>query len=162
MLPLRRTQRIKAAFQDLDTLPYMNLMAILIPFLLSVTVFTRLAVLEIFLPPPSDEVEQNVPEPEKDSLILTVTIHTEGILVMNAGKIIAKILPTDKGPDLKKLAKTLEGLKIKYPDEESAIILSKPMIPYGMLVSVMDVVQTSNLTDTRGVLFPNISLGEVQ
>jgi len=81
---------------------------------------------------------------------------------MNAGKIIAKILPTDEGPDLKKLAKTLESLKIKYPDEEGAIILSKPMIPYGMLVSVMDVVQTSNLTDTRGVLFPNISLGEVQ
>jgi len=86
VLPLRRTQRIKAAFQDLDTLPYMNLMAILIPFLLSVTVFTRLAVLEIFLPPPSDEVEQNVPEPEKDSLILTVTIDTGGDPCYERGK----------------------------------------------------------------------------
>ena len=163
MLPRQRARHIRSIFQDINVTPYMNLMAVLIPFLLSVAVFTRLAVLEIYLPPPSDQVEPPpVEEEKKDELILTVTIASGGLVVAN-GDSVAAFLPTSAtGYDLGGLSKVLRDLKARYPEEVSAIILSKPEIPYGTLVGVMDAVQTDASSRPFRDLFPNVSLGEVQ
>lgn len=157
----RRSKGLKTIVEDLNVTPYMNLMAVLIPFLLSVAVFTRIAVLEIYLPPPSEESQEIQEEKEEPPLSLTVIIGEEGILVTNRDSIIGFVPVGEEGHQYKDLSKIVKGIKKLYPGEESAVILSKPDTPYGTLISVMDSVQTTE-TRPRLPLFPNISLGEVQ
>lgn len=162
MLP-RRLRRFRSGAQDLDITPYMNLMAVLIPFLLSVAVFTRLAILEIYLPPPSDQPPESPPVQE-DKLFLTITITERGLITANGNQIVSFIASEEKGHDLEALSKVLQELKARYPNEESAIILSKPLVLYETLVAVMDATRTTSNKSggPRRTLFPNISLGEVQ
>jgi biopolymer transport protein ExbD len=150
-------------FQDLGVTPFMNLMAVLIPFLLSVAVFTKLAILEIYLPPPSDQPPESS-SIEEDKLLLTITITERGLITANGNEIVSFIASNESGYDLEALSGVLQELKVRYPNESSAIILSKPLISYETLVSVMDVTRTTLDRDagSRRTLFPNISLGEVQ
>ena len=151
--------------QELDITPFMNLMAVLTPFLLATAVFTRSAVLEIYLPPPSDSMEEIVlPDPLEEELILTVSITSRGLIVANGETIVSFIASTDGEQDFGMLTRILLQLKARYPEEENAILLSTAMIPYGMVVSAMDATRTfaDKKTGARRELFPIISLGEVQ
>lgn len=141
----------------------MNLMAVLTPFLLATAVFTRLAILEIYLPPPTDQSEGTAPA-QTEQLLLTVTITNRGLIVANGNNIVGFIPSTGKGYDLEVLSQILQELKNRYPKEENAIILSTPMITYETVVAVMDTTRTIRVKETgfRQALFPNISLGEVQ
>ncbi len=156
----RRSKGLKTLVEDLNVSPYMNLMAVLIPFLLSVTVFTRLAVLEIYLPPPSEDTQEAREEQETPSFLLTVIIGDEGILVTNRDEILAFVPVQGEGHQFGNLSKIMKGIKKDFPGEDTAVILSKPDTTYGTLISVMDSVQTTE-TLPRLPLFPNISLGEV-
>ena len=142
----------------------MNLMAVLIPFLLSMVVFTRFSVLETYLPPLEDQAELAEPLAQKDQLVLTITITEKGIIVANGNKVVAFLAREEEDLNLIKLSEILQELKARYPEEESAIILSKPMIRYETLVAVMDATRVISVEGegARPELFPNISLGEVQ
>ena len=162
MMP-RRRKRFSEHTLDFNITPFMNLMAVLTPFLLATAVFTRLAVLEIYLPPETGPVIKSSVN-VVDQLVLTITITERGLIVANSDKIISFIAATQQGYDFKTLSNILQELKRRYPDEENAIILSTPMISYGSLVAVMDMTRTMVIKETgaRLTLFPNISLGEVQ
>jgi biopolymer transport protein ExbD len=144
----------------------MNLMVVLAPFLLITAVFTRLSVLEIYLPPPaSAELMSKMPSPD-EQLLLMISITEKGLVVANGNKIISLIQPTPKGHDLQGLTAVLQQIKARFPAVDNAIILSKPDIPYDQLVQVMDASRVAFVTvdgkKTSYSLFPNISLGEVQ
>ena len=162
MLP-RRRRHFRGGGQDLNVTAFMNLMAVLTPFLLATAVFTRLAILEVYLPPPTDQPEGPAATP-KDQLVLTVTITDRGLIVANGNNIVGFIASTEQGHNLEALSQILQELKVRYPEEENAIILSTPMIPYETVVAVMDTTLTIPIKGTsfRQSLFPNISLGEVQ
>jgi len=160
----RRARRHEST--DLDLTPMMNLMVVLAPFLLITAVFTRLSVLEIYLPPPaSAELMSNMPSPD-EQLLLTISITEKGLVVANGTKIISLIQPTPTGHDLQGLTGVLQQIKARFPAVDNAIILSKPDIPYDQLVQVMDASRVAFVTvdgkKTSYSLFPNISLGEVQ
>lgn len=166
MLPRsrRRSKRIEST--DIDLTPYMNLLVVLAPFLLVTAVFTRLAVLEIYLPPSvSEEVMSKLPSPG-EQLVLTISISDKGLVLANGNQIITLVQPTPKGHDLEALSAVLQQIKARFPEVENAVILSKPYIPYDTLVQVMDATRVAFVTvdgkKTRYQLFPNISLGEVQ
>lgn len=162
MRPRRRSRAGGGVFQDLNVTPYMNLMAVLIPFLLSVAVFTRLAVLEIYLPPSSEDQQEEAQNTDEEApFLLTIAIGDEGILVTNRDALLGFVPAGTEGHQAGELNKIIKTIKQKYPKEESAVILSKPDTPYGTLISVMDAVQTTE-TLPRTDLFPNISLGEIQ
>jgi biopolymer transport protein ExbD len=154
----------RARAEDINITAFMNLMAVLIPFLLSVAVFTRFAVLETYLPPPEDPVKEEKPLTEKDQLILTITITERGLIVANGNEIVAFLAPEEEGLNLEGLSEILQDLKARYPEEENAIILSTPMIHYETLVAVMDTTRMIPVEGggARPGLFPHISLGEVQ
>ena len=54
---LRRTRRRRQQVKDvdLDITAFLNLMVILVPFLLITAVFSRVTILDLYLPPASDE-----------------------------------------------------------------------------------------------------------
>ena len=165
MLPRsrRRVRRIEST--DIDLTPYMNLLVVLAPFLLITAVFTRLAVLEIYLPPASAELTSRLPSTD-ENLALTISITEKGLVVSNGERVIHLIQPTSKGHDLEALSALLQQIKARFPNVDNAIILSKPDIEYDTLVQVMDAARMAVVTvdgwKSRYALFPNISLGEIQ
>jgi biopolymer transport protein ExbD len=166
MLPRTRRRAKHNESTDLDLTPMMNLMVVLAPFLLITAVFTRLSVLEIYLPPPaSAELMSKLPLPE-EQLVLTISITEKGLVVANGTKIISFVQPTSNGHDLQSLSAVLQQIKARFPGVDNAIILSKPDIPYEQLVQVMDASRVAFVTvdgkKTSYSLFPNISLGEIQ
>ena len=166
MLPRSRRRTRHHESTDLDLTPMMNLMVVLAPFLLITAVFTRLSILEIYLPPPaSAELMSTMPSPD-EQLVLTISITEKGLVVANGTKIISFVQPTLSGHDLQALSAVLQHIKARFPGVDHAIILSKPDITYDELVQVMDASRVAFVVadgkKTSYSLFPNISLGEIQ
>ncbi len=149
-------RRQNPADMDLNITPFMNLMVVLIPFLLSGIVFSRLAVLEMSLP--TTQSESRASQVEKTPFQLIVTLRGKSLTVQGSdvGRVV---FPSKKeGYDLDELVGFLLSVKARYPGEKSVILLSEPEIPYALLVEVMDACREHGET----VLFPEISVGEVK
>lgn len=77
---------------ELDLMPVMNLFSILIPFLLSVAVFQKLAIVEVNMPERSEmNMDQPPPEPDDQSLSLTVAITDQFFEIWARGGSMPKV-----------------------------------------------------------------------
>lgn len=141
---------------SLNITPFLNLMVVLVPVLLSGVVFSRVAILEMNLPSAQGK-EAHAAAP-KETFQLIVTIRHNALIVRGSGVGTAR-LPARRGKyNLKKLGALLQQVKGKYPREKSVIVLSEPEIPYESLIAVMDTCREFK----RDLLFPDISIGEVK
>ena len=155
------TRRLRKHPVELDISAFLNLIVVLVPFLLSTAVFTRLAVVDLTLPAQSAGVEQL----KVDNLLLEVVIRGNVLEVGDRnGGLIERIPATAEGPDLKTLSARMHELKLKFPDKNEATILAEPNTSYQVLVGVMDAVRAGK--SARGTttvvpidLFPSISVG---
>ena len=157
-----RVRRLRKEQAHLEITAFINLIVVLVPFLLSVAVFSRLSVIDLTLPAQSSGVEK-----VKDgNLLLEVIIRPETLEVNDriGGALVAPIPNSPKGPDVKALAAVIYQLKVKFPDKLDATILSQPDTPYDTLVQVMDAVRITHTAREGKVvtaeLFPNISIGD--
>jgi biopolymer transport protein ExbD len=157
-----RVRRLRKEQAHLEITAFINLIVVLVPFLLSVAVFSRLSVIDLTLPAQSSGVEK-----VKDgNLLLEVIIRPETLEVNDriGGALVAPIPNTPKGPDVKALATVIYQLKVKFPDKLDATILAQPDTPYDTLVQVMDAVRITNTARegkvVKAELFPNISIGD--
>ena len=145
---------------ELDITAFMNLIVVLVPFLLTSVVFTRLAVLELNLP-----AAASGPTEISKSLQLEITIRPRAIEVgdRNVG-LIRRIDSTAQGYDYQTLSDLMQQLKARYPEKMDATILSEPDTPYDTLVQVMDAVRSARAVQTGShalvELFPEISVGD--
>lgn len=153
----RRARRSGLADNSLNITPFMNLMVVLIPFLLTGVVFSRLAVLELNLPTASTAQAATPPVQEPFSLI--VALHQDGISVRGSGLSVTRLALKDGRYDLPGLTAILQRLKASYPQEKAVILLSEPDVAYESLVEVMDVCREAGPSEE---LFPDISIGEVK
>jgi biopolymer transport protein ExbD len=79
---MARRLRKKSTAKDLDLLPVMNLFSILIPFLLSVAVFQKLAIVDVFLPERSEMKQTaSAAPPETGKLNLTIALTDNQISI---------------------------------------------------------------------------------
>jgi hypothetical protein len=151
-----------AEAEDLNLVPIMNLVTILIPFLLMAAQFISLTVIDSTLPAigPPQPVEE---EPEKPPLNLSIAITDEGFTIMGADAVLNPGAPADaapvegeaadKGPtvpckesgcptaesyDLTELRRYLNMIKDEYPTDENVILVPEPRIQYEVLVVTMD------------------------
>jgi biopolymer transport protein ExbD len=87
-----RKKEVSSA-EDLDLLPVMNLFSILIPFLISVAVFQKLGIVEVYLPERSDiPVDMDEPPPPDDQAInLTVAITPEYLQIVARGGMLPMV-----------------------------------------------------------------------
>lgn len=82
----------KNEFKEPDLLPVMNLFTILIPFLLSMASFQKLAVVEVSLPERSDMVMTDEPPPPDDqALNLSVAISRDYLQIVARGGMLPMI-----------------------------------------------------------------------
>src|SRR5215470_18561553 len=96
-MPVRRLRKRHA---ELDITAFLNLIVVLVPFLLSTAVFTRLSVLDLSLPAQSAGVEQL----KTNNLQLEVVIRPDALEVGDRiGGLIERVPNTAKGPDVHRL-----------------------------------------------------------
>ena len=159
MLVDRRKRNAEAA--ELNITVFMNLMVILVPFLLITAVFSRMAVLELYLPGASDQAA----DADEPVFQLEIVIRKNRIEVgdrnVGAFGVYANV---DGEYDFEALGRKLEEIKADYPTKTDVSILLEADIPYDTLVQVMDRVRVTQAVEdgtvVRHELFPDISIGD--
>lgn len=155
-----RVRRLRKEAAHLEVTAFINLIVVLVPFLLSTAVFTRLAVLDLKLP-----AQAAVAQLQVNKLQLEVVLFPDAIEVGDrVGGLLQRIAHTAKGPDLAALNTLMLQIKRRYPQESAATVLAQPDTPYDTLVQVMDAMRvTTTAEGTRLVktaLFPTLSVGD--
>jgi biopolymer transport protein ExbD len=161
MIRSHRGGRRNVETAELNITAFMNLMVILVPFLLITAVFSRLAILELYLPGSSSEPV----EPQELTFQLEVTIREGRIEVGDRNIGALGIYPNSSaGYDFEALSAKLAEIKDSYPEKTDASILLEQDISYDTLVQVMDRVRVQEIIEDDGVerrdLFPDISIGD--
>lgn len=146
-----RHRRLRKSPATLEITAFLNLIVVLVPFLLSTAVFSRLAVLELSLPPAGGPGLEAL---QVDRLQLEVVVRADGIEV--ADRIGGRI---GQVADLPALSALLLQLKQRFPAERQASVLAEPDTPYERLVQVMAAVRAT--PDARPLeLFPQLAVGD--
>ena len=158
-----RTRRLRKHPAALEISAFLNLIVVLVPFLLSTAVFTRISVLDLTLPAKSTGALEQLKE---NDLKLEVVVRHDAIEVGDRiGGLIQRIPNTAQGPDTAALNALMFQIKAKFPDKTEATLLAEPNTPYDSLVHVMDAMRTGKTANggTAVVdvdLFPAISIGD--
>ncbi len=157
-----RIRRLRKTPAHLEITAFINLIVVLVPFLLSTAVFTRLTVIELSLPAKSSGAFEQV---KADNLQLEVVVRAEALEVGDRiGGLIERIPATAKGPDVAALSRLVQQLKTRFPQQRSATVLAEPDTPYDTLVQVMDAMRSGRIAQdgkvVRAELFPNVSIGD--
>lgn len=165
MFKRKKEARVEASSMSFK-LGYINLMITLVPVLLTIAVFSRLAILDLHLPrlgEESGEVTLQGPDaPAAAPLSLTVAIEEEGVAVSNGPERIATIQHRGGRPDAAALSTLMQRLKREHPHSKEVVILSRSETVYADLVSVMDACRSvSGGQSGLQSLFPDVSLGEI-
>ena len=145
---------------ELNIVPMIDMMVILVFFLLFTAVFSNTNILELNLPAPNS----SVPELPK-GLQLEVIVRENTIEVADRNSGVLKALPKKEGEyDYQGLSDFLQFVKSKYPGVLAANVLLEEKIPYDVLVQTMDNVRLFEKDDppqfTKVELFPDISVGD--
>jgi len=157
-----RIRRLRKHAAHLEITAFINLIVVLVPFLLSTAVFTRLSVLDLSLPAQSSGAAEQLKE---NNLQLEVVIRPDALEVGDRiGGLIQRIPNAGGTHDLKTLQALMVMLKGKFPDKLDATVLAEPNTSYDVLVHVMDAVRGTHTAQgpkvTHAELFPNISIGD--
>ncbi len=156
-----RVRRLRKDAAHLEITAFINLIVVLVPFLLSTAVFSRLTVIDLTLPAQTSGAMQM----KADNLQLEVVLRADAIEVGDRiGGLIRRIPRGDAGQELRDLSALMRELKARFPDKTEATLLAEPDTPYDGIVQVMDAMRGSRSTQgkvvTRTELFPNISIGD--
>ena len=156
-----RTRRLRKEAAHLEITAFINLIVVLVPFLLSTAVFTRLAVMDLQLPAQHSAVDAL----KTGELQLEVVIRRDALEVGDRiGGLIQRIERKGGEHDVKTLQTLLVMVKGKYPAQREATLLAEPQTSYDQVVQVMDAVRGTVTAHgpkiVRAELFPNISIGD--
>jgi biopolymer transport protein ExbD len=159
----RRVLRNHARYRgrhDINVVPMIDMMIILVFFLIFTAVFTKTNVLELNLPG-ADSAVPDLPQ----GLNLEIIVRKNALEVADRGTGLLKSLPVQSGGgyDLQGLADYLALVKSKYQDKHDATILLEQEIAYDTLVKVMDTVRVYPVPGSKwdvAELFPDVSVGD--
>ena len=156
-----KVRRLRKEAAHLEITAFINLIVVLVPFLLSTAVFTRLTVIDLSLPAQNTAVEQL----KADKLQLEIVVRPESLEVGDRiGGLIQSLPNSATGHDVRALSTLIQQIKTRFPDQLDATVLAEPNTPYDTLVQVMDAVRAGHVTQgkqvVRAELFPNIAIGD--
>lgn len=156
---VRRNHQRYRGRHDLNVVPMIDMMVILVFFLIYTAVFTRTNILELNLPAANAAVP-DLPQ----GLQLEVIVRKSKIEVADRGTGLLKTLDNKpEGYDFVGLSEYLQLVKSKYPDTTSGTVLLEADTPYDVLVQAMDSVRlfrTPGKNFDYGELFPDVSIGD--
>ena len=155
----RNHARYHQGRDDLNIVPMIDMMVILVFFLIFTAVFSKTNILQMNLPN-SSSAPLDLPK----DLKLEVIIRPDDIVVndRNSGP-LKSLANTASGYDLENLSEFMRRIKSQYPQMMDATILSGPNITYDALIQVMDTVRVYQLPVapfSKAELFPDIAIGD--
>ena len=145
---------------ELDVTAFINLIVVLVPFLLSTAVFTRLSVIDLSLPAQSSGAVEQL---KVNDLKLEIVLRPDALEVGDRiGGLIQRIPNANGGYDLVTLSLLIQQIKAKFPETATATVLARPETPYDTLIQLMDTVRElpAHGTTKSVPLFPEISIGD--
>jgi len=156
----RNHARYHQGRDDLNIVPMIDMMVILVFFLIFTAVFSKTNVLQLNLPAASTAAPLDLPK----TLKLEVIVHDTDVVVndRNSGP-LKTFANTPNGVDLDSLSEFMRQVKSQFPQMTDATILPSPTTPYDTLVQVMDTVRVYQLPVapfSKAELFPDISIGD--
>jgi len=156
----RNHARYHQGRDDLNIVPMIDMMVILVFFLIFTAVFSKTNILQMNLPNNSNAVPLDLPK----DLKLEVIIRPDDLVIndRNTGP-LKTLANTPNGYDLDGLSEFIRRVKSEYPQMTEATILSSPATTYDTLVQVMDTVRVYQLPVapfSKAELFPDISIGD--
>jgi biopolymer transport protein ExbD len=121
---------------DIDVTPVMNVFIILIPFLVSMAVFTHLSIIEFSLPP---NVGVNLDESQgKPKLKLTVVIHREYLAITHGEEMLDSIPRAGEDYNYEMLYAQLGVFREKSGIRDEIVVAVQDPIRFRYVVRVMD------------------------
>ena len=129
---------------DLDVTPVMNLFMVLIPFLVSMAVFTHIAVIDFSLPPSQSEASEPGDSKELD---ISVVITTSGFRIVGTGKKLDMVPKMMGQYQFEQLRVLLKAIKFQYPSQKSVVLVLEPEVLYDDIVKFMDICRESQFPD---------------
>lgn len=156
----KRIRHHRHVYPDLDITAFMNLMVILVPFLLITAVFSRVTVLDLYLPP-----ESEASAAANNKFRLEIVLRKDQITVLEAATGLKKQIDKQDGSfNMAMLKDNLFAIKKQFPSKEQATILAEPDVEYDLLVQVMDAIRMREMKQGQQVnlipLFPGLSIGD--
>ncbi|MCK6550861.1 biopolymer transporter ExbD [Myxococcota bacterium] len=130
---------------QVNLIPMIDLLSVLISFLLMTSVWTQIAKIDVKQSPnlPSDEP---TPPPDEEKLNLTVLIKASGYTVTKKGAVVKEIEKKGDDYDAATLSEILKQVRAEHPENEDVQVTSEDKVPYKELITVMDLCLKHKLT----------------
>jgi biopolymer transport protein ExbD len=156
----RNHARYHSGRDDLNIVPMIDMMVILVFFLIFTAVFSKTNILQLNLPANASAAPLDLPK----GLKLEVIIRPNDLVVNDRNSGPLKVLDnTPSGYDLDGLSEYMRRVKATYPQMTDATVLPGPNVAYDTLVQVMDTVRVYQLPVapfSKAELFPDIAIGD--
>jgi len=156
----RNHARYHQGRDDLNIVPMIDMMVILVFFLIFTAVFSKTNILQLNLPASSTAVPLDLPK----GLKLEIIIRPDDLVIndRNSGP-LKTLANTPAGYDYDGLSEFMRRIKSQFPQMTDATILPGPAVPYATLVQVMDAVRVYQLPVapfSKAELFPDIAIAD--
>jgi biopolymer transport protein ExbD len=121
---------------EIDVAPVMNMFIILVTFLISMTVFTHIAILQFTLPPNvSKALDQSSGKPK---VRLTVRLGSDYLGIVLGEKLLDSLPVTGGRFPFDALAAQLRQRRAQADEQDEIVIASRDEIAFKQIVHVMD------------------------
>jgi biopolymer transport protein ExbD len=130
---------------QLNMIPFIDLLSVLISFLLMTSVWTQIAKIDV-KQSPNQPSEDTPPPPDEEKLNLTVLIKGSGYTVSAKGAVLKEIEKKGEDYDSTTLSEVLKQARAEHPENEDIQVTSEDKVPYKELITVMDLCLKHKLT----------------
>jgi biopolymer transport protein ExbD len=131
-----RTPSEAAGGVEIDVTPVMNMFIILIPFLVSMAVFTHVSIVEFGLPP---NVGAGLDDSEgKPKLKTTVVVAADFLAITVGDKMLDSIPSTAEGHDLATFAERIVTRREQADIKDEVIVAVRDAVRFKHVIAVMD------------------------
>jgi biopolymer transport protein ExbD len=129
---------------DLDVTPMMNLFMAMIPFLVSMAVFTHIAAVEFSLPPAQSADGVATDSKELD---ISIVITENGFRIVGTGKKLDLVPMVHGQYQFEQLRSLLKAIKFEYPSQKSVVLVMDSNVLYDDIIKFMDICRESQFPD---------------
>jgi len=128
----------RKASLELNLVPFIDLMSVLITFLLITAVWTQVSMIQMGSSIAGKRTEdQPAPLPPQSDVVLKVEIRKNGY-VLTVEKQVTQIPFTAEGANDTKLIELLQQVKEKFPEKTNGALAMEDELPYENLIKGMD------------------------
>lgn len=133
-------QNGRSTNMELNLVPFIDLMSVLISFLLITAVWTQVSMIQIgsSLYGKKSETQPSPQPPPLADVVLKVDVKSNGY-ILTVGKQLISLPMANGSYDESGLLAQLQRVKQLYPEKQDAVVAVEDQLPYENLIKAMDI-----------------------